>query len=42
MTRIVGYFSKVQTWNRSKVGELYDRVRTDLSGSHMVTAQGRE
>ena len=30
VTRIVGYFSKVQTWNRSKVGELYDRVRTDL------------
>jgi len=30
VTRIVGYFSKIQTWNRSKVGELYDRVRTDL------------
>jgi len=33
VTRIVGYFSKVQTWNRSKVGELYDRVRTDLGGT---------
>jgi ribonucleoside-triphosphate reductase len=33
VTRIVGYFSKVQTWNKSKVGELYDRVRTDLDGS---------
>jgi ribonucleoside-triphosphate reductase (formate) len=32
VTRIVGYFSKVQTWNHSKVGELYDRVRTDLGG----------
>lgn len=31
VTRIVGYFSKIQTWNRSKVGELYDRVRTDLA-----------
>lgn len=31
VTRIVGYFSKVQTWNRSKIGELYERVRTDLS-----------
>ncbi len=31
VTRIVGYFSKVQTWNRSKVGELYDRVRTGLA-----------
>ncbi len=30
VTRIVGYFSKIQTWNRSKLGELYDRVRTDL------------
>ncbi|MDF1542448.1 MAG: anaerobic ribonucleoside-triphosphate reductase [Anaerosomatales bacterium] len=30
VTRIVGYFSKVQTWNQSKVGELYDRVRTGL------------
>ena len=33
VTRIVGYFSKIQTWNRSKVGELYDRVRTDLECS---------
>ena len=32
VTRIVGYFSKVQTWNHSKIGELYDRVRTDLTG----------
>ncbi|TDB39070.1 MAG: anaerobic ribonucleoside-triphosphate reductase [Actinobacteria bacterium] len=38
VTRIVGYFSKVQTWNRSKVGELYDRVRTDLSDSQIVSA----
>jgi ribonucleoside-triphosphate reductase len=34
VTRIVGYFSKIETWNRSKVGELYDRVRTDL---HEIT-----
>jgi len=33
VTRIVGYFSKIQTWNRSKVGELYERVRTDLGQS---------
>lgn len=32
VTRIVGYFSKIQTWNKSKVGELYDRVRTKLEG----------
>ena len=30
VTRIVGYFSKIQTWNKSKVGELYERVRTEL------------
>lgn len=34
VTRIVGYFSKIQTWNKSKVGELYERVRTDLDGRH--------
>jgi len=32
ITRIVGYFSKVTTWNKGKVGELKDRVRTDLKG----------
>jgi ribonucleoside-triphosphate reductase len=31
VTRIVGYFSKIQTWNKSKVGELYDRIRTPLA-----------
>ena len=36
VTRIVGYFSKVQTWNRSKVGELYDRIRTDLHELPMI------
>lgn len=32
ITRIVGYYSKVTTWNKGKVGELKDRVRTDLKG----------
>lgn len=36
VTRIVGYFSKIQTWNRSKVGELYERVRTDLGESSVA------
>lgn len=31
ITRIVGYFSKIPTWNLGKVGELKDRVRTNLS-----------
>jgi len=30
ITRIVGYFSRISTWNRGKLGELKDRVRTDL------------
>jgi len=32
ITRIVGYFSKITTWNKGKLGELRDRVRTDLKG----------
>ncbi|MFZ3062917.1 MAG: anaerobic ribonucleoside-triphosphate reductase, partial [Actinomycetota bacterium] len=31
ITRIVGYFSKVPTWNKGKASELKDRIRTDLS-----------
>lgn len=30
ITRIVGYFSKVPTWNKGKTSELKDRIRTDL------------
>lgn len=30
ITRIVGYFSKVTTWNRGKMGELRDRGKTSL------------
>lgn len=32
ITRIVGYFSKVPTWNKGKVGELKERIRTNLEG----------
>ena len=32
ITRIVGYFSKVPTWNKGKVGELKERIRTGLEG----------
>ena len=27
MTRVVGYFSRVENWNKSKVGELHDRQK---------------
>jgi len=30
LTRVVGYFSKVESWNKGKVGELRERVRTAL------------
>ncbi|MDP3014254.1 MAG: anaerobic ribonucleoside-triphosphate reductase, partial [Candidatus Subteraquimicrobiales bacterium] len=30
VTRIVGYYSKVPTWNLGKTGELRDRIRTNL------------
>lgn len=31
MTRIVGYFSRISNWNRSKLGELRDRHRGNYS-----------
>jgi anaerobic ribonucleoside-triphosphate reductase len=30
VTRVVGYYSKIQTWNKGKTGELKERVRTGL------------
>jgi len=32
ITRIVGYYSKVSTWNKGKLGELRQRLRTPLRG----------
>ena len=29
ITRIVGYYSQLQNWNRSKIAELHDRHRGD-------------
>lgn len=29
ITRIVGYFSKISNWNKSKIGELHDRRQGD-------------
>ncbi len=31
MTRVVGYFSRVENWNKSKVGELKDRHKGNYS-----------
>ena len=37
VTRIVGYYSRVQNWNKSKVGELRDRAK----GSYGLTSQNQ-
>jgi len=29
MTRVVGYYSRVSNWNKSKIGELKDRQKGD-------------
>jgi ribonucleoside-triphosphate reductase (formate) len=39
ITRIVGYYSRVSNWNKSKHGELKDRHRGDYSLSGMDMAQ---
>ncbi|MCD6220422.1 anaerobic ribonucleoside-triphosphate reductase, partial [Candidatus Calescamantes bacterium] len=31
ITRIVGYFSRVNNWNKSKIGELKDRQKGNYS-----------
>ncbi|KPK48930.1 MAG: hypothetical protein AMK72_05760, partial [Planctomycetes bacterium SM23_25] len=36
MTRIVGYFSRVSNWNKSKLGELKDRRRGNYSVMEVV------
>lgn len=37
MSRVVGYFSRIQNWNRSKLGELRDRQ----AGSYRVEQGGK-
>lgn len=31
MTRVVGYYSRVENWNKSKIGELADRHKGDYA-----------
>ncbi len=31
ITRVVGYYSKIENWNRSKVGELKDRHKGEYT-----------
>jgi len=39
ITRIVGYYSKVSTWNKGKLGELRQRRRTALIGGKKDDAE---
>ncbi len=41
ITRIVGYFSKIPTWNKGKAGELRDRIRTGLIAETSVSGNGQ-
>jgi anaerobic ribonucleoside-triphosphate reductase len=42
MTRVVGYYSRTQNWNKSKLGELKDRHQGDygIRGAESTAAQG--
>ena len=42
MTRVVGYYSRTQNWNKSKLGELKDRHEGDYSirGAESAAAKG--
>ena len=31
MTRVVGYYSRIENWNKSKIGELRDRHKGDYA-----------
>ena len=31
ITRVVGYFSRIENWNKSKIGELRDRRKGDYA-----------
>jgi len=37
MTRVVGYYSRVENWNKSKVGELHDRHRGNYAVAEAAT-----
>jgi len=37
ITRVTGYFSKVNSWNKGKKAELKDRYRSNLEGIRKTT-----
>lgn len=42
MSRVVGYFSRIEGWNRSKIGELRDRINGNYSFDGGVREGGRQ
>ncbi|MCK4802837.1 hypothetical protein KAS33_04115, partial [bacterium] len=43
ITRIVGYFSRISNWNKSKLGELSDRHKGNYSlGGLKIESKGDE
>ena len=40
MTRVVGYYSKVENWNRSKVGELDGRHKGNYAVRSTASGEG--
>src|SRR5574337_559563 len=42
ITRIVGYYSRVTNWNRSKIGELRDRQKGNYGVSPVIQGRSEE
>ena len=42
VTRIVGYFSRINNWNKSKIGELHDRHKGDYAVGKPTPNPSRE
>lgn len=42
LTRIVGYYSRVQNWNRSKLAELRDRHKGDYAPEEPKVAEAKK
>ncbi len=42
ITRVVGYFSKIQTWNKGKIGELKQRVRVNVDNEPVCAQDDKQ
>ncbi len=41
ITRIVGYYSRVNNWNKSKLGELRNRIESRADGGYLVNSKDK-